>query len=148
MWNAMRLRYTRNWESARQAQQLAKCQEQEQKYRSELTSIRQLIDYETRCKSEAELYLLLKIDTMNQSSVRWMDRYDVDYESAEVDIQVAKEQLGELKKKREILDAEYAKRQAVIDGYRKKAKDREEFEKNVVKFTKNAMIIQVKEKNK
>lgn len=139
----MRLRFTRNWESARQAQQLAKCQALENQYRSELSKIRQLVDYETRCKNDAELYLLLKIDTMNQSSLRWMDRYDVDYESVEVDIQVAKEELEDLRKKRTALDAEYAKRQAVIDGFRKKRKEREDFEKNLVKFTRNALIIQV-----
>lgn len=140
----MRLRYIRNWESARQAQQLAKCQALEQEHRTEIAKTRQLVDFETRTKNEAEMFLLLKIDTMNQASVGWMDRYDADYESAEVDIQVAKEELVHLRKKRRALDAEYAKRQAVIDGYEKKRLEKQEFEKHVEKYTRNALIIQVK----
>lgn len=138
----MRLRYVRNWEAARQSQQLAKCQAMEQQYRDELAKIEELDDFETRVKNESELFLLLKIDTMNQSSVRWMERYDGDYESAEVDIQVAKEELEVLRKKRAALDAQFAKRQAAIEGFAVKQREQEEFAKHLPKFTRNALIIQ------
>lgn len=139
----MRLRYTRNWEAARQAQQLAKCVLLEQQHRDEIAHIRRLVDFETRCKSESESFMLLKIDTLTHNSLQWMERYDVDYEAADVDIQVAKEELGDLRKKRAVLDAEYEKRQAVIDGFHTKRKEREDFEKNLVKFTRFALVIQV-----
>lgn len=143
MWNAMRLRFTRNWEKARQAQQVAKCGAAEQEFRNELNKIEQQIDYETRYKNEAELYLLLKIDTTNQNSLRWMEKYDADYEAAEVEIQVTIDEMADLKKKRALLNEEYDRRQGIIDTFHQKQTELAQFEKNLEKYTKNALILQV-----
>lgn len=143
IWNAMRLRFTQNWENARQAQLQQQCRATELAYSSQKAETKNIIDYETRCNSEVVTYMTNKINIMNQECVQWMEKFDTDYETAEVDIQVAIEQLDELNKKREDAHAQFEHRQFVIDEFYRKRREKEEFERRLVMFTKNALILQI-----
>lgn len=143
MYNAMRLRFTRNWEQARNNQQLIKCQTLEKDLSAQLKAIRRKIDYETRVQLESHTFLMLKIDTMNETSLRWMDRFDVDYEAVEIDIQVGVEQLEGLRVKRQDLEKTFEKRQKIMDDFRERMAKEAEFQRNFPKFEKKAFILQV-----
>lgn len=143
MWNALRLRFNHNWERSRQAQQQQKCRSIEHGFRVRMAETQQRIDYEIRCKVEMDMFMGNTIEMMNQDCVKWMDKFDADYEAAEVDIQVATEQLDELHKTREDLQAQYDKRVAVVEEFYRKKEEKEAFERCLIKYTKNAMIIQI-----
>lgn len=143
MTNALRLRFARNWEQARQAQQTQRCRTIELDFRRQLAQTQQLIDYETRCKEEMDQFMTTKIESMSQDCVTWMERFDADYEAVDVDIQVAIEQLDEMQKKRAETAATFGRRTGMIEDYYRKIREREEFNLRYKMYEKNALIIQI-----
>lgn len=143
MTNAMRMRFARQWEEARQAQQTQRCQTIELDYRKRLAQTHRHIDYETRCQAEVHQFMTINIESMSQDCVLWMDRFDLDYEAAEVDIQVTIEQLDELRNKRALIAAQFERRALVITGFYSKRRERDEFNRRYKMYEKNALIIQI-----
>lgn len=143
MWNAMRYRFTCSWENARLAQQQRKCAAAENRLRSAIDETQRRIDYEIRCKYEVEEFMTKTIDAMNAKCVEWMERFDNDYETAEVDIQVTIEQHDELRRKRDEALAESERRQHVIDEFYRKRREREDFARRELAYTKVALVLQI-----
>lgn len=117
MRNALRRRTTRQWERARQEQKLHQCRSAENALTTGIRDWNALIDSETRCNMETEMFLIIKTDSLKSDSVKWMNKYEEDYDAVEVDIQVCTDQLAELRNKWADLKAISDKRQARMDKY-------------------------------
>ena len=114
---ALECRFNKNWELARQEQQELWHKKKEQAIIKEINNYQTNIINETRCSMEIESFQLLSVESMNIEIVKWMDKYDEDYEKVEVDTQVARDQLDDSTKKRESMHAVFLLRQNKMDKY-------------------------------
>lgn len=143
MLNALRFRYIKNWEKARQLQQVHKFRVKEKRLKDTIFNGEANISNELRCNLESQNYLENKMRQIKDDCTAWIEKYEHDYDAVEVEIQVATEQLDELRKKSKEMHAVFESRQNRIDTYIREEREKEEFTKNMIKWVANAIKLQV-----
>lgn len=143
MTNAIRLRYTRSWESARQEQLLYQSESKERICRDNMKQCRDDMENERRCYHNMKEFLICRTDDMKIECNNWKQKFEEDYDSVEMDTQVRRDQIEETLKRTVELQNEYDKRQLKMDTYLKMKQDKIDRELNLVKLTKLTILVQV-----
>lgn len=144
MTNAIRLRYTHSWESARQEQQLYLSEMKERICLDKMKQCRNDMENERRCHAHTEMFLIYRTEEMKDECVKWMQRFEEDYDAVEMDTQVRRDQIEETLKRTAELQFEYDKRQMKMDKYLKMKQDKIDMELNLLKLTRLTILVQVK----
>lgn len=144
MTNAIRLRYTRSWESARLEQLLYQSEIKERICLDNMKRCRNDMENERRCHAHTLMFLAYRTEEMKDDCVKWMNKFEEDYDSVEMDTQVRKDQIEETLKRTAELQNEYDNRQLKMDKYLKMKQDKIDMELNLIKLTKLTILVQVK----
>lgn len=142
MVNALRLRTARKWERARQEQKMHECHDAELRLSSGIREWTARIDHETRCNMETEMFLMVKTDSLKSDSVKWMNKYEEDYDAVEVDIQVCTDQLEELRNKLTETRATLDKRIKQVSDYLEAKANAESARLFAILAEKSAILLQ------
>lgn len=144
MRNAIRLRYTRSWESARQEQLLYQSEKMERICLDDMKQCRSDMENEKNCHAVTEAFLRYRTDDMKDDCLKWMQKFEEDYDAVEMDTQVRRDQIEETLKRTAELQNDYDKRQLKMDTYLKMKQDKLDMELNLIKLTRLTILVQVK----
>uniref|UniRef100_A0AAR5PMW4 Dynein regulatory complex protein 9 n=1 Tax=Dendroctonus ponderosae TaxID=77166 RepID=A0AAR5PMW4_DENPD len=128
IYGQLEVQFFDKWEKTRIEQNTMKCQNNEEHFKSIISSTKEIINVEKRCHNELDSYFEETKSDYLQKIQQWMQKYDEEIEQREGDIIHLRSDLEKITDERKLLCEKYEKQQVEINNWLEYKRIKEENE--------------------